>query len=155
MAREYDIQKHSGQCGRCERVLADGEEFLSALFAAADGIARTREAKLGALFTQTTFDEKGNPIRDPDSTTYVGRIESVDTFGPRLYAQAQSRGLANAGQAVVIGDGAQWIWNMADEHFGGATQILDYYHAAEHLSDLAKTLFPNDDQKRKEWLRKA
>ncbi len=120
---------------------------------AADGIARTREAKLGALFSQTAFDEKGNPIRDPDSTTYIGKIESVDTFGPRLYAEALSRGLANAGRVAFIGDGAAWIWNMAEEHFKGATQILDYYHAAEHLSALARTLFPGDESKKKKWLK--
>jgi hypothetical protein len=120
---------------------------------AADGIARTREAKLGAVFTQTNIDQKGNPVRNPHSTTYVGRIESVDTFGPRLYAEALNRGLANAGRVVVIGDGAVWIWNMAEDHFKGATQILDYYHAAKHLSALAKALFPSDKQKRKEWLK--
>ncbi len=61
--------------------------------------------------------------------------------------------MANAGRVAFIGDGAVWIWNMAEEHFKGATQILDYYHAAEHLSDLAKALFPSDKQKRKAWLK--
>lgn len=120
---------------------------------AADGIARSREAKLGAVFTQTGTDEEGNPIRDCDSTSYTGKVESVDTFGPRLYAEAQRRGLDNAGQVVVLGDGAPWIWNLADEHFPQAKQIVDFYHAKEHLADLAKKLFPDREDARKAWLK--
>jgi hypothetical protein len=121
----------------------------------ADGVARSRETKLGALFTQTTTDEKGNPVRDEASTSYVGKIESADDFGPRLYAEALRRGLNQAGRVVVLGDGALWIWNLAQEHFYGAIQIVDYYHAKEHLSTLAKTLFATDEQERDEWLEEA
>ena len=119
----------------------------------ADGIARTREVKLGAIFTQTSKDKKGHPIRDPFSTSYVGKIENADEFGKRLYVEAQKRGLANAKMVVVIGDGAPWLWNLADLHFGKALQILDYYHASEHLCDLAKILCPEDEMCRKRWLK--
>lgn len=118
---------------------------------AADGIARSRETKLGAVFTQTSVDKEGKPLRDPNSTTYVGKIEGIENFAPRLYTEAMSRGAENAKQIVVLGDGAPWIWNMAEEHFPGATQILDYYHAKEHLCDLSKELFA-DEQKRQDWL---
>jgi hypothetical protein len=120
---------------------------------AADGIARSREAKLGAVFTQTGTDKEGKPVRDCDSTSYTAKVESVDTFGPRLYAEAQRRGLDNAGRVVVLGDGAPWIWNLADEHFSQATQIVDFYHAKEHLADLAKKLFPDNEDARKAWLK--
>ena len=50
--------------------------------------AHTREAKLGCVFTQTTWDEKGYPIRDPDSTTYTGAIETAEEFGQRLFLEA-------------------------------------------------------------------
>jgi len=119
----------------------------------ADGIARTREVKLGAIFTQTYKDKKGRPVRDPFSTSYVGKIESAEDFGKRLYAEAHQRGLANAKQVVVIGDGAQWLWNLADLHFGKAVQILDYYHACEYIHKLAKTLYPEDELGRKRWLK--
>jgi hypothetical protein len=118
---------------------------------APDGIARTREVKLGAIFTQTTVNDDGDPIRDPRSTTYVGKVEEAESFGHRLYAEAQRRGLRGAGRVVVIGDGAPWIWNLADMHLPGATQIVDYYHAAEHLGDVARTLFPEDKERRKSW----
>lgn len=121
---------------------------------AADGIARTREVKLGAIFTQTTTDEKNTPVRDPLSTTYVGKIESCDDFGPRLYAEAFRRGCGKAERVVFIADGAPWLWNLADEHFGGATQIVDYYHAAEHIGNLAKLLYPEDKVGKKRWFKK-
>ena len=54
--------------------------------------ARTRECKIGCVFTQTTLDPEGRPIRDPGSTTYVGAIETAEEFGLRLYTEAWRRG---------------------------------------------------------------
>jgi hypothetical protein len=68
--------------------------------------ARTRECKLGCVFTQTTVDQEGWPIRDPDSTTYVGAIETADEFGFRIYIEAWHRGSEWASLKIVIGDGA-------------------------------------------------
>ena len=116
-----------------------------------DQVARSREAKLGALFTQTGVNKAGEPVRDPGSTTYVGRIESAETFGPRLYAEAVRRGHDRAKRTVLLGDGAPWIWNLADWHFPGACQIVDYYHAKEHLGTLAGLLFPQDEKAKKVW----
>jgi len=53
----------------------------------------TREAKLGCVFTQTTVDVQGYPIRNPDSTTFVGSIERAEAFGWRIYGEAWRRGL--------------------------------------------------------------
>jgi hypothetical protein len=53
---------------------------------------------------------------------------------------------------VVIGDGAVWIWNLADQHFPGAIQIVDLYHARQHLWELSAKLFPNDERLRKGWM---
>ena len=83
----------------------------------ADGRAHTREAKLGCLFTQTALDDKGHPIRDPDSSSYVATMRPVADFGPVLYTEAQRRGCDQAQQLVVLGDGAPWIWNLAQEQF--------------------------------------
>jgi hypothetical protein len=111
-----------------------------------DGSARTREVKLGCVFTQSTRDEKGFPLRDADSTTFVGAIEEAEPFGWRLYAEALRRGLPKAERVVVIGDGAEWIRNLADFHFPHALQIVDLYHAREHISDLCKILFGPDEK---------
>ncbi len=112
-----------------------------------DGSAKTREAKLGCVFTQTTIDEKGRPVRDPDSTTFTGAIESAEDFGWRIYGEAVRRGLRSADRVVTIGDGAEWVKNLADTHFPGATHIIDLYHAKEHVSTLCKLLFGNDEKR--------
>jgi hypothetical protein len=70
--------------------------------------AHTREAKLGCVFTQTHWDEKGYPIRDPDSTTYNGAIETAEEFGKRLFLEAWRRGWSRARMRVVMGDGAEY-----------------------------------------------
>ena len=90
-----------------------------------EAVAKTREAKLGCIFTQTKTDEKGNPIRDGNSSTYFGAIETSAFFGRRLYMEAMNRGADSAQKVVVLGDGAKWIWLLADEHFPQATQIVD------------------------------
>jgi len=114
--------------------------------------SHTREVKLGCVFTQAEWDAEGYAIRDPNSTTYVGAIETAQEFGKRLYVEAWNRGWDNAVTKVVIGDGAVWIWNLADQHFPGAMQIVDLYHAREHLWELARKLYPNDEAKRKDWM---
>ena len=111
-----------------------------------DGPAHTREAKLGCVFTQTTIDAKGFPVRDPDSTTFVGAIETAETFGGRIYGEAVRRGLLCARRVVILGDGAEWIKNLADLHFPQATVIIDLYHAREHVSQLCKSLFGTDEK---------
>jgi hypothetical protein len=114
--------------------------------------AHTREVKLGCVFTQTKWDAEGYPIRDPNSTTYSGAIETAEQFGRRLYLEAWKRGWSRAEKKVVMGDGSEWIWNQAKEHFPGATQIVDLYHAREHLWELVHKLHPNDEVNRNRWM---
>jgi len=115
--------------------------------------AHTREVKLGCVFTQTTWDKQGYPLRAPDSTTYTGAIETAEEFGRRLYREAWKRGWSRAQKQVVMGDGAEWIWNLVAEHFPEAIQIVDLYHARQHLWELARRLYPNDEGKQKAWMK--
>jgi len=119
---------------------------------AADGTATTREAKLGCVFTQIHFDAEGWPVRDPESTTYVGAIETAEQFGPRLHAEAVRRGLTAATTAIVLGDGAPWIWRRADAHFPGAVQIVDLYHAREHLEAVGRLAFGSGSAVATAWV---
>ena len=114
--------------------------------------AHTREVKLGCVFTQTSWDAEGYPIRDPDSTTYTGAIETAEQFGKRLYLEAWQRGWSRALKKVVMGDGSEWIWNQADIHFPNATQIVDLYHACEHLWELVRKLHPNEKAGQNRWM---
>jgi hypothetical protein len=114
--------------------------------------AHTREVKLGCVFTQTSWDKEGYPIRDLESTTYTGAIETAEAFGKRIYLEAWNRGWSRAEKKVVMGDGAEWIWNLADPYFPGAIQIVDLYHARQHLWELSRKLHPNDEVSQKAWI---
>ena len=106
-----------------------------------DGSAKTREVKLGCVFTQQSTDEEGRPLRDPDSTTYVSSFAEAKDFGPLIRAEALRRGMALATVVVLLGDGAAWIWELARTCFSFAVQIVDFFHACEHLTTLTEVLF--------------
>jgi len=110
----------------------------------ADGSAKTREMKIGCMFTQSGLDDEGKPVRNADSTTYFSQIGQLEDFGKLLYSEAVKRGVDYAGHVVVIGDGAKWIWGLANDNFPNATQIIDLYHAKEHVYDLLRTVFSNE-----------
>jgi len=102
-----------------------------------NGQSKTREIKLGCVFTQIELDKDNRPERQEHSTTsttYVGAIESSEEFSKRLYAEAQRRGIERAKEVCIIGDGAKWIWNIAEENylytgiFERAIQIIDITH---------------------------
>jgi hypothetical protein len=111
----------------------------------ADGSARTREAKLGAVFTQQGMDEEGHPLRDPESTTYVGTLGDADEAARLLRAEIQRRGGHAADRMVAIADGAPWIWERFRQIAPNAIMILDFYHAGEHLTRLARALDGEDE----------
>jgi hypothetical protein len=115
-----------------------------------DGSSRTREVKLGCVFTQTTTDPQGEPLRDPYSTSYVGTFEGCRSIGSLLRQEAFRRGYANARQTVYLGDGAAWLWENARLNFPDAVQILDFFHASEHAKELADALCGPDTQQAKD-----
>jgi hypothetical protein len=123
--------------------------------------AHTREVKLGCVFTQTKWDPEGYALRDPDSTTYTGAIETAEEFGKRLYLEAWKRGWSRAQKKVVMGDGAECpertrkpgIWNLAEQHFPGAVRIVDLYHARQHLWEVARRLHPHSAVAQKAWIK--
>ncbi len=117
-----------------------------------DGRAHTREAKLGCVFTQTTTDDQGRPVRDEEFTTYTGAIETAAEFSRRIYTEAHQRGWSRAQVKVVVGDGADWIWNICEEQFPGAIQIVDLYHARQHGWDLGGQLHPSDEKSKRRWV---
>jgi hypothetical protein len=91
-------------------------------------------------------DKDGRRGRDEEPTSYVAAIKTAEDFGLRIYTEAGRRGCSRANKKVVIGDGAVWIWNLADQHFASAIQIVDLYHARQHLGELSAKLFPADEQ---------
>ncbi len=102
-----------------------------------DGRARTREVKMAAAFTQTALDAAGYPVRDHGSTSYLATLAPAPEFGVLMAAEARRRGAGHVRQLTILGDGAPWIWNLATGHFPAATQIVDLFHAREHVHELA------------------
>ena len=125
-----------------------------------DGSSKTREAKLGCVFTQTKTDEEtGLPVRDPNSTTYVGSFEKAEEFGGRIRKEAQRRGMARALTMVILGDGAAWIWELARVNFPLSIMVIwivDLYHALERLHKLCLGLYAGQSslaaQMEKAWI---
>ena len=82
---------------------------------------------------------------------YVSAQETAESFGDRLYVAAGARGVEQAEEVVVIGDGAEWIWNLAAHHYPKATEIVDYWHACEHIHDLAKVCYGEETKAGERW----
>lgn len=120
-----------------------------------DGTARTREVKLLVAWSAEGRDADGRPVRDPGSLTYTAAIESAATrdtdqevseFAKRALREGSRRRFEEARRRVVLGDGAQWIWNLANEQFPGAIEIVDLFHAKQHLAELSAALWgPNHE----------
>ncbi len=126
----------------------------------ADGTARTREVKLVTVWTAQGRDAEGTPVRDAGSVSRSAAIESAATldtdrepsaFARRVEREARRRGFDAAPCRVVIGDGATWIWAIAGESFPGAVEIVDLFHAKEHLSDVAKAIHGPTSDLGREW----
>jgi hypothetical protein len=119
-----------------------------------DGSAQTREVKVCALWSAEARDAEGRPRREEGSVSYSAAIETaasrdtdsqVAEFTRRVEREATRREFTQAPRPVVIGDGAPWIWNLAGELFPPALQIVDRYHAKEHLSQLAKAIYGQEE----------
>lgn len=102
------------------------------------------EGKRPPVTSKSSRDEMANAV-------YVAAQEGCEEFGKRLYMQAVLSGLRRAGEVVALGDGAEWIWNLVSTHFPDCVQILDYYHACEHIWELAGVLYGKDTDGCKRW----
>ena len=125
-----------------------------------DGSAKTREVRLVTVWTAEGRDKQGRPVRDRGSVSYNAAVESAasrDTdplpsaFAQPVYREAQRRGFDTAARRVVLGDGANWIWNLAGEQLPGAIEIVDVYHAKQHLCDVAKAIYGASTDLAAQW----
>ena len=111
---------------------------------------RWNECKLGVVY-QAQVDQAG---RDSGvkRKAYTATLQGVETFAPMLSALAHKHGQCQAKEVLVLGDGAPWIWNLANERFPGAVQVLDFFHACQHLADYADARFGAGTKQSQEWL---
>jgi Uncharacterised protein family (UPF0236) len=120
------------------------EELLGRKGKQPDGSAKTRQAYLGCVFTQHKRDDQGHPIRDHQSTTYISSFDTVEDFWLILRKEARRRGSATAGKIVLLIDGAAGLANHGRINFPDCLQIVDFYHALEHLKELWEALRGKD-----------
>ena len=106
------------------------------------------EAKTGIVY-QTV--QKGDKTKISNAK-YTATLQRTEAFGEQVYALAFDQGVESADDLACLGDGAVWIWNSFSHHYPSAVQILDYYHATEHLDDVAKAWYGEDSEKAKCWL---
>lgn len=153
------------QCPRCDAKViylsGDGtgvpmvpEELEGRKGKQSDGKAKTRQVYLGCVFTQHKVDEKGRPVRDWESTTYVSSFKSIDEFGPLLRQEGLRRGMATAQKIVLLIDGASGLEKMGRLNFKGCVQIVDFFHAMEHAGSVLEALLGKDHPDYKRQLRR-
>ena len=152
-------QEREVQPSQCERkrdpimyVSADGtgvpmrkEELEGRAGKQKDGTAKTRQVYLGCVFTQHRTDEKGHPVRDWESTTYVSSMAGIEDFGPCLRREALRRGMGGAEKVVLLIDGASGLEKMGLSCFRGCVQIVDFFHALEHGGWVLEALLGNKE----------
>jgi hypothetical protein len=144
-----DVSEQAGQ--RAEALLAQNlpptePAVGKTLILAMDGCQAPQrdgwhEVKVGTLYTKESRYRTSSGRRGVLAKEYLATLEGVDSFGRHLWDRAASWEVDKARRVVVMGDGAPWIWNLADEHFPGAVEIVDFYHAVEHLWATGEALF--------------
>ena len=108
------------------------------------------EMKLGVFYRhEHAVQGKRSQLAEKVMVSWQG--EGLE-LGRRLHWEAQRGGLGRARQVLSVGDGAPWIWNVVGDRWAGAHQLLDFYHASEHLWTLGEALHPQDERVRRDWV---
>jgi len=126
-----------------------------------DGSAKTREVKLCVVWSAEHRDSRGRPVRDPGSVSYSAAIESAaiqesnptgSEFYQRVAREATRRDFQKASRRAVVGDGAAWIWNLSQELYPDAIQIVDRWHVKEHFCQLGNLLYGAGSAQAHRWI---
>lgn len=108
-----------------------------------------RECKVGAVY-EASVDCNGEvAARDVEHVATMGDAEAI---GDRVYCAAFRRGVERAKEVIVVADGGRWIWKQARQNFPGCVEVLDFYHAAEHLGEVARAWHGAESPKADKWL---
>lgn len=120
-----------------------------------------KELKVGCVFeleVRPTFDKERQAWSDlahASNNSYVAHLGGPELFGQLLWSEAQSRGWEQHFETQVIGDGALWIWNLAQQHFFDSRQTVDWYHASQHLYSAAQVYYPDEPTRTQRWFDQA
>jgi hypothetical protein len=123
----------------------DSEESTDVMTISADGLMVHADGTWTEMKVGTVLGECGR--------SSIATLSRCEQFGKHLYLEALRRGLRHAGRVVFVADGAVWIWNLAAEHFPGAVEIVDWYHAVGHLWEIANDWHGEGTPKAKLWVK--
>jgi hypothetical protein len=115
-----------------------------------DLCCRYGECKCGVVYE--AFQDKAGKDSQVRMHSYIATLDKVESFAPLLGTLAHQNGHHRAKEVIVIGDGAAWIWQVAAKHFSGAVQIVDFFHAVEHLSKVQEARFGKGADVGKAWV---
>jgi hypothetical protein len=119
-----------------------------------------KEVKVGCVFeiaSRTVIDAETQeevPLGSAVNNTYVAHLGGPEAFGRQIWAEARQRSWMHAEDSLAIGDGANWIWNLVGEHFYSSHQLVDWYHATQHLAEAARVLYGEDNAPSRRWYRR-
>lgn len=117
-----------------------------------------RELKVGAVFNiqlrleRDAVTEEWVEMPHAEATRYTAVLGKPDAFAAALWKVAVEQEVATARHSCVCGDAAAWIWALADDYFPNSRQIVDWFHACDHLAQAAQVLYPDDEKQRHKWL---
>jgi hypothetical protein len=118
-----------------------------------------KELKAGAVFDvaiRLERDPRTGELSDYAhgvNVAYTAVLGTVQQFAPALWALAVAHDVPTAAESSVTADGAEWIWNLVPDYFPDSIQIVDWYHATQHLAQAAHALYPDDEQQAHTWYR--
>jgi hypothetical protein len=121
-----------------------------------EGWKEMKIGTVGEVILKPHHDHHTNaPMELPQvvNTAYTAVLGDVKTFAPALWSLAVRHAVPTAKDSAVTADGAEWIWNLVDDYFPDSLQIVDWYHATQHLAEAAQTLFPDQSEKAERWLK--
>lgn len=140
--------------------ISSSQETPDLLYVGVDGVMTPlnqkqgyKEAKVGVIFWSKDHQKvngKRGVIRQRE---YVATLKSREEFRTRVYQLYNQAAGHQAINTVVIGDGAHWIWQMAQEQFPGSVEILDFFHLSEYVWTVAKAAYPNQEEKQRDWVK--
>jgi hypothetical protein len=146
------------------RLLAPWEDHYQRKGVSMDGgMVHIREEGWKEIKVGAAFDIVMQPQRDPvtgewaehacaDQLSYTAVLGGVGEFAKALWKLALDADIPSADQSSVTADGAPWIWNVASDLFPDSTQIVDWYHATQHLSAAGHALYPDNESQAHKWV---
>lgn len=140
-----DAEKNAAEASVAPDFMLDSEQSPDVLTISADGLMVHCDGKWSEMKVGTFISDYGR--------SSIATMDRCDDFGKHLYLEALRRGAGKANKIVFVADGAAWIWNLASEHFPDAVKIIDWYHATEHLWQVANSWYGEGTDKAKNWIK--